>query len=195
MTDRIDLPRPELVGGGSLTAALSGRRSVREYRPATLDPTHISQLLWATQGVTSDDGRRTAPSAGALYPLELYLVTERGYYHYHPHPHQLEGLGTDDLRGELRRAALFQDAVGRAAAVFVLAAVYSRTEQKYGDRSERYVRLDAGHAAQNLLLQAVSLGLGAVPIGAFHDAEVREVLGLPGDHEPLYLIPVGCPVE
>jgi SagB-type dehydrogenase family enzyme len=195
MTDRIDLPPPELVGGGSLAAALSGRRSVREYRPATLDPAHISQLLWATQGVTSGHGRRTAPSAGALYPLELYLVTERGYHHYHPHRHQLEVLGAHDLRGELHRAALFQDAIGSAAAVFVLTAVYSRTEQKYGDRSERYVWLDAGHAAQNLLLQAVSLGLGAVPMGAFHDDEVREVLGLPGDHDPLYLIPVGYPVE
>lgn len=188
---RIDLPPPEVTGGGSLAEALAERRSVRDYRPGPLDPTEISQLVWAAQGVTSSAGLRTAPSAGALYPLELYVVTDSGRYHYDPHRHQLEVLANEDVRVDLARAALSQNAVEDAAAVFVLAGVYARTEQKYGDRAERYVKLEAGHAAQNLLLQAVSLGLGAVPIGAFHDDQVREVLDLPDDHEPLYLIPVG----
>jgi len=195
VTDRIDLPQPEVTGGASLADVLARRRSVREYQPLPLDMTDISQLLWAAQGVTSSTGQRTAPSAGGLYPLELYLVTQSGRYHYDPNRHQLEVLGEDDVRTELSRAALSQEAVEEAAAVFVVAAVFSRTEQKYGARAERYVNLEAGHAAQNLLLQAVSLGLGAVPIGAFHNDEVQDVLDLPADHEPLYLIPVGHPAE
>ena len=195
VTDRIDLPQPDATGGGSLAEALARRRSVREYQPLPLDMADISQLLWAAQGVTSNTGQRTAPSAGGLYPLELYGITEGGRYHYDPNGHQLDVLGEDDVRRELSRAALSQEAVEEAAAVFVVAAVYSRTEQKYGERAERYVKLEAGHVAQNLLLQAASLGLGAVPIGAFHDDEVREVLDLPSDHQPLYLIPVGHPAE
>lgn len=195
LTERVDLPPPVVNDGGSLTDALARRRSVREFQPVPLDLAEISQLLWATQGVTSSAGQRTVPSAGGLYPLELYLVTDRGRYHYDPDNHQLEVLGKDDVRNELCRAALSQEAVQQAPAVFVLAAVYSRTEDRYGDRAERYVKLETGHAAQSLLLQAVSLGLGAVPIGAFDDEEVREVLDLPGDHEPLYLIPVGHPAE
>jgi SagB-type dehydrogenase family enzyme len=195
VTDRIDLPQPEVTGGGSLADALARRRSVREYQPRPLDMADISQLIWAAQGVTSSSGQRTAPSAGGLYPLELYLVTQSGRYHYDPNRHQLEVLDEDDVRTDLARAALSQEAVEEAAAVFVVAAVYSRTEQKYGERAARYVKLEAGHAAQNLLLQAVSLGLGAVPIGAFHDDEVQEVLDLPSDHEPLYLIAVGHPAE
>jgi SagB-type dehydrogenase family enzyme len=194
VTERIDLPAPVVTGAGSLTDALSRRRSVREYQPAPLDLADLSQLLWATQGITSAGGR-TAPSAGGLYPLELYLVTGDGHYRYDPDRHQLEVLGEVDLRSKLSEAALSQDSVEQAGAVFVLSAVYSRTEQKYGDRAERYVQVEVGHAAQNLLLQAVSLELAAVPIGAFHDDQVHEVLGLPGDHEPLYLIPVGHPTE
>jgi SagB-type dehydrogenase family enzyme len=193
--ERIDLPPPAVAGGSSLADALSQRRSVREYQPVPLDLAEISQLLWATQGVTSNAEQRTAPSAGGLYPLELYLVTGDGHYRYDPNRHQLEVRGMVDLRSSLSEAALSQDSVEQAAAIVVLAAVYSRTEQKYGDRAERYVQMEVGHAAQNLLLQAVSLELGAVPIGAFHDDQVHEVLGLPGDHEPLYLIPVGHPAR
>jgi len=191
----IDLPQPDSTGGGALAAALARRRSVREYRVEPVAMSDISQLLWAAQGVTSDADQRTAPSAGGLYPLEVYVVTPSGRYHYDPSHHQLEVLGEDDVRKELSEAALSQEAVENAAAVFVVAAVYARTEQKYGSRAERYVQLEAGHAAQNLLLQAVDLGLGAVPIGAFSDDQVREVLDVPSDHEPLYLIPVGHPVE
>lgn len=190
---RIDLPEPQVSGGGSLADALAHRRSVRDFGPLPLDMAAISQLLWATQGITSSAGQRTAPSAGALYPLELYLITASGRYHYLPNDHQLEVLGRDDVRAELSRAALSQNPVEEAPATFVVAAVYARTEHKYGGRAERYVKLEAGHAAQNLLLQAVPLGLGAVPIGAFHDHDVQGALGLPADHEPLYLIPVGHP--
>ena len=183
MTERIDLPPPVVAGEGSLTDSLSRRRSVRDYQAVPLDLADISQLLWAAQGITSAAGGRTAPSAGGTYPLELYVITEQGRFHYDPNRHQLEVFDDGDLRKELAEAALSQDWVEKAAAVFVVTAVYSRTEQRYGDRAERYVQLEAGHAAQNLLLQAVELGLGAVPIGAFHDGQVQEVLNLPKEKQ------------
>jgi SagB-type dehydrogenase family enzyme len=156
----------------------------------------LGQLLWAIQGISGERGFRTAPSAGALYPLEVYVATEEGLFQYQPEGHQLLPLDQDDVRTALYQAALRQEAVRQAPAVFVVTAIYERTAQKYGaERSPRYVHLEAGHAAQNLLLQAVALGLGAVPIGAFEDKRVQEVLAIPEDHQPLYLIPVGHPRE
>jgi SagB-type dehydrogenase family enzyme len=189
----VDLPVPSLAGDHSLEEVIAQRRSVREYTDVPLTIDEVSRLLWATQGVTSDSGRRAAPSAGALYPLEMYLVDATGVHHYVPEGHRLEGHAPGDLRADLGAAALDQSAVADAPAVFVITGVMARTEAKYGDRAERYVILEAGHAAQNLLLQAVALDLAAVPIGAFDDADVQRVLALPSDHEPLYLIPVGRP--
>jgi SagB-type dehydrogenase family enzyme len=189
----VDLPAPSAAGDDSLEEAIAQRRSVREYTDAALTIDDVSQLLWATQGITSRSGKRAAPSAGALYPLEVYVVDGTGVHHYAPEGHGLQAHLTGDLRADLSAAALDQSAVAEAPAVFVIAGVMARAEAKYGDRAERYVILEAGHAAQNLLLQAVSLDLGAVPIGAFHDADVQRLLSLPSDHEPLYLIPVGHP--
>lgn len=190
----LSLPTPVLAGSKSLEEVLSQRRSVREYADLPLTMAEIGQLLWAAQGVTDERGFRTAPSAGALYPLEVYVVTADGVFHYQPRGHLLRRLNAADARAALCQAALSQEAVRRAPAVFVIAAVYQRTAVKYGaERSPRYVHLEAGHAAQNLLLEAVALGLGAVPIGAFDDQGVQRVLGLPADHQPLYLIPVGHP--
>ena len=188
------LPPPILTGRKSLEEALALRRSVRAYQDTPLTLQELAQLLWAAQGITHEQGFRTAPSAGALYPLELYVATPEGLYRYDPASHLLQVISQDDLRPALYAAALEQEPVRQALAVFVLAAVYERTAQKYGaDRSPRYVHLEAGHAAQNLLLEAVVLGLGAVPIGAFEDARVQTLLRIPTDHEPLYLIPVGHP--
>lgn len=188
------LPPPSLAGAHSLEELLTERRSVRQFDHQPLTRAELGQLLWAAQGITHEAGLRTAPSAGALYPLEVYVATEEGLFHYLPQGHRLQHLGRTDSRENLYRAALRQEAVRQAPAVFVLTAVYARTAQKYGrERTPRYVHLEAGHAAQNLLLQAVALGLGAVPVGAFDDAQVQEVLGLPAEHEPLYLIPVGHP--
>lgn len=192
---RIDLPPPSVSGGVTLADALSDRRSVREFQDVALELDDVSQLLWAIQGLTSDSGQRTAPSAGGLYPLEVYLVTAEGRFHFDPRDHQLQELAAGDVRDSLAAAALDQECVRQAPATFVISAVVGRTEQKYGDRAERYVKLEAGHAAQNLLLQAVGLELGAVPVGAFRDDQVAEVMGLPADHEPLYLIPVGHPID
>ncbi len=187
----IDLPPPTTTGGLGLADALAGRRSVRDFSDRPLELAELSQLLWAAQGITSEDGKRTAPSAGATYPLELYVVTATGLHRYTPDRHNLVLLAEGDLRDELSAAALDQAAVANAAATFAIAVVYARTQQRYGDRAERYVKLEAGHAAQNLLLQAVALDLGGVPIGAFTDSEVAQVLQLPPDQEPLYLISVG----
>jgi SagB-type dehydrogenase family enzyme len=193
--EEITLPVPTLKGKVSLEEALALRRSVRSFTAGSLMLAEIGQLLWAAQGITRDWGGRTAPSAGALYPLEVYVATADGLYHYVPQGHKVRVESTADLRQALWKASLKQDAIRQAPAVFVIAAVYARTEGKYGARAERYVKLEAGHAAQNLLLQAVALGLGGVPIGAFHDDQVQTALSLLTDHAPLYLIPVGHPQE
>lgn len=189
----IQLAPPDTKGDVSLEEALALRRSVREFTGEPLTSEELSQLLWAAQGITAEWGGRTAPSAGALYPLEVYLVTADGLFHYLPDGHRLERLSGTDLRAPLADAALGQAAVSDAPAVFVIAGVYARSAAKYGDRAERYVHLEAGHACQNLLLQAVALGLAGVPMGAFSDGRVQQILGLPRNHVPLYLVPVGHP--
>lgn len=190
---RIVLPPPRQSGDTPLEEAIATRRSVREFTAQELSWEEVSQLLWAAQGETDPRGLRTAPSAGALYPLEVYVALPDGVYHYLPPQHSVERFFDTDLREDLWETGLRQDALRQAPAIFVIAAVFERTEVKYGERAERYVLMEAGHAAQNLLLQAVALNLGAVPIGAFYDDQVVDVLGLPSDHRPLYLIPVGHP--
>ena len=187
----IALPKPVLKDGISVEEALSRRESVRGFSAKALTDKEISQLLWAGQGKTRRWGGRTAPSAGALYPLELYIATPDGVYRYNSDAHQLILHLKEDASVSLTRAALGQGCVREAPAVIIITAVYERITCKYGERGERYVAIEVGHAAENILLQAVSLGLGAVPVGAFSDGQVQAVLHLPPDHEPLYLIPVG----
>lgn len=192
----VALPPPQLKGDMSLEEALAARRSVRKFQPTPLTAEQIGQLCWAAQGISDKArGLRTAPSAGATYPLELYVVTAEGVRRYLPSAHALDSHLADDVREALCRAALGQRCVAQAPAVFVIAADVSRTARKYGDRARRYVDIEVGHAAQNLLLQAVALDLGAVPVGAFDDAEVAKALKLPAEHAPLYLIPVGKAAE
>jgi len=189
------LPAPARRGRVPFEQALDSRRSVREFSDEPIGEAELSLLLWATQGITERrEGLRAAPSAGALYPLELYVATSDGLLHYEPERHRLVLLAAHDLRPAMCRAALAQSAVRQAPAVFVITAVYARTVRKYGEVwSPRYVHMEVGHAAQNLLLQAVALGLAAVPIGAFHEADMHRILDLPADEEPLYLVPVGRP--
>jgi SagB-type dehydrogenase family enzyme len=191
----MELPAPRTEGDLSLEEALAARRSVRDFTSEELTLEELSQLLWAAQGVTAPWGGRTAPSAGALYPLEVYVATSQGVLHYLPDGHRAESLATSDVRGALSQAAGGQTAVADAPAVLIITALPARTETKYGDRTDRYVHLEAGHAAQNVLLQAVALGLGGVPMGAFSDEEVARVLGLRRGEVALYLIPVGHPAE
>ena len=193
----VQLPEPRLKSEVSLEEALLKRRSIREYANLPLTLEDVSQLLWAAQGITAEWGGRTAPSAGALYPLEVYLAVGNvenlaaGVYKYKPERHELVKVRDDDVRGELAEAALGQNFVMEAAIDIVIAAVYERTTKKYGDRGVRYTHMEAGHAAQNIYLQATALDLGMVTIGAFYDEQVKDILGMPKIETPLYLIPVG----
>ena len=193
----ITLPAPKLSGEVSLEETLHQRRSVRDYGDEALTLAQVSQLLWAAQGVTAEWGGRTAPSAGALYPLEVYAIVGNveelapGVYKYRPNGHALVQLRDEDVRVELAEAALGQTCVKDGAIDIVISAVYERTTTKYGDRGVRYVHMEAGHAAQNICLQGTALGLGAVTVGAFYDDEVREVVDMLEEEVPLYVIPVG----
>ncbi len=188
----ISLPEPKLKGAVSLEEAIQRRRSKRSYISQELTLEEISQLLWSVQGITDERmGFRAAPSAGALYPLEIYLVKADGLYLYLPDGHRIKRLSEKDLRRPLAQAALWQGYIAQAPIDIVICAVYERVTSKYGKRGVRYTDIEVGHAAQNLHLQAVVLGLGSVPIGAFDDDAVKKVLSLPKDHQPLYIIPVG----
>ena len=196
----IMLPEAIYTSDTPVEQALRDRRSIRQYQDQGLTIAELSQLLWAAQGITHPDGLRTAPSAGALYPLEIYVVVgdvdglAAGVYHYKPLTHKLLQLTTGDQRTALSQAALGQEAVQDAAAVIALVAVHNRTTGKYGERGIRYVHMEVGAAAQNVYLQATSLELGTVFIGAFHDEQVREVLDLGNAEQPLCLLPVGRPL-
>lgn len=193
----VSLPEPRLQSEVSVEEALSGRRSVRVYAEAPLTLDEVSQLLWAAQGITGAGGARTAPSAGALYPLEVYLAAGEvegliaGVYHYKPEPHELVLLKKEDVREALAEAALSQAWIKEGAIVIVIAAAYERTMVRYGKRGVRYVHMEVGHAAQNLYLQAEALGLGMVVVGAFHDDQVKSLMAMPDEEVPLYVIPVG----
>lgn len=189
---KITLPKPNLKANMSFEEAVSKRRSVRSFAPKDLTLQQISQLLWSAQGITdSSRGFRSVPSAGALYPLEIYAVYSEGVFHYLPYSHQLERLSDKDARPYLADAAWGQAAVKEAALDIVISAVYQRVTSKYGLRGTRYVDMEAGHCSQNIQLEAVCLGLASVGIGAFSDEEISACLNLPKDHQPLYIIPVG----
>jgi SagB-type dehydrogenase family enzyme len=187
----VALPAPVTDGAVSLERAIALRRSVREYAAEPLPLATLGQLLWAGQGVTSADGRRAAPSAGALYPLELYVVTPTQVLHYLPAGHRVEARATPDLRPDLRAAAFGQQPVAAAPQIVVVAGVAARTTRKYGARGQAYVEREAGHAAENLVLQAAALGVAAVTIGSLDPEGAARVLILPPGEQVLYLIPVG----
>ncbi len=190
----INLPGPTIKGNVSLEEAVLKRRSLRSFASKDLNLTQIGQLLWAAQGITLQKwgtNFRAAPSAGALYPIEIYLVSKDGLFHYVPSGHKLEVLSDADLRFHLTEAALAQDPISVASVSIVICAVYERVTKKYSQRGIRYVHIEAGHVAQNIHLQAVAIGLGSLPIGAFDDDQVKKALSLPADHDPIYIIPAG----
>lgn len=193
----INLPPPRHESDVSLEETLLRVKSVRRYSNQALTLQQLSQLLWAAQGVKNAAGRRTAPSAGATYPLEVYAVVGNaeevagGIYKYDPFNHRLSKTQDGDLRQRLSSAALGQVSIAQAPVSLVIAAVYERTTGRYGKRGVRYVDMEAGHAAQNVCLQAVALGLGTVVAGAFDDDGVAGLLKLPDNEIPLYIIPVG----
>lgn len=193
----IVLPGPRLDGAFAVERALQTRRSVRSFAAVPLTLQEVGQLLWAAQGITAARGLRTAPSAGATYPLQTFLVAgavrdlPSAVYRYLPQEHRLRRLRDGDVRAPLAAAALGQQAVGRSAISIVLAAVYRRTTDRYGERGRRYVHMEVGHVGQNIHLQAAALGLGTVVIGAFDDDRVGSVVGLAADERALSIMPVG----
>ena len=194
----INFPQPKKDSDTSIEEALLNRRSIRDYKDELLSLEEVFQLLWAAQGITAPQwGGRTAPSAGALYPLEVYLVVrkvenlEPGVYRYLPKEHKINKTLEGDVSTKLAEAALGQIFIKQAPVNLVISAVYSRTAVKYGERGVRYVHMEAGHAAQNVYLQAVSLNLGTVVVGGFEIEKVKEILNLPIEEEPLYIMPVG----
>ncbi|NNE74705.1 MAG: SagB/ThcOx family dehydrogenase [Acidimicrobiales bacterium] len=189
----IELPEPDQLGTTSLEASLRERRSAREFASTELPLAQLAQLFWAGQGVTDANGHRTAPSAGALYPLELYAVTETTVSHYLPDGHRLEQRPDPRPWPELADAAFAQSFIGDAPTVLVISGVVERTEARYGAVASDLMNREAGHAAQNILLQAAALELATVPVGGFDPARVARLLGLPPGEEVLYLIPVGVP--
>jgi SagB-type dehydrogenase family enzyme len=192
--DRLGLPGPAIGGPGSFERTVARRRSVREFSRRKLSRVQIAQLCWAGQGVTNqDEGLRAAPSAGALYPVELYAVTGEGVDRYVPAGHRMCRHLTGDVRPLLQKAALDQEMVGDAPFCLAIAVVASRVSRKYGRRAERYCLIEVGHVAQNVLLQADSLGLAAVPIGAFADRRVARILHVARGHRVVYLIAIGLP--
>jgi len=199
--ETISLPTPRTDSAFSVERALQQRRSIRHYSDSPLTMQELGQLLWSAQGITSRDGLRTAPSAGALYPLELILVAGNvtglapGMYRYEPAGHKLAPLTAGDRRAGLSHAALDQSWVQQAAAVIAFVAYEERTTWKYGRRGVGYIFIEVGHAAQNVFLQAEALGLGAAVVGAFDDGRTADILNLPKGAKPLYLMPVGRPAS
>ncbi len=193
----INLPEPRFNSDVSIEQALLERRSVRDYSGEPLILQDVSQLLWAAQGITSAYGFRTAPSAGGTYPIEVCLVVNdvadlsSGVYRYLPVEHAVVKVLDGDMRMAMYNAALGQDWVKEASINIVIAAIYERTTDRYGERGIRYVHMEAGHVAQNIYLQAAALNLGTVAIGAFHDDLIKEVLTLGLQEQPLYIMPVG----
>ncbi|MEN3014010.1 MAG: SagB/ThcOx family dehydrogenase [Endomicrobiia bacterium] len=188
----IKLPAPDFKGPASVEEALKNRRSVRKFKSYKISLKEISQLLWAAYGVTEETNKfKTTPSAGATYPLEIYYFTSEGIFYYLPYEHSVKNLSQRDLRKELAEAALNQQFITEAAIDIIICAVYERTTLYYGERGYRYVYMEAGHCAQNISLQAISLGLDSVCVGAFYDEKVKKILDLKGDIYPIYIIAVG----
>jgi len=201
--DHIDLPMKvklselKVSSKSRIEELIEKRRSIRKYTDRELSESVISRILWAAQGISSEDGLRTSPSAGALYPLEIHLVAgegsglEPGTYRYVPEEHIIVQEIAGDMREKLSKAALSQPMVKNAFVSIVISAVYPRITSKYGKRGIRYAHMEAGHAAQNVYLLGVELGVGTCAVGAFEDEEVRKVLKLPANEEPLYILPLG----
>ncbi len=193
----IKLPEPDTKGCIPLETTLSTRRSLKYYKDEPLSLNTVSQLLWSVQGITNNQGLRAAPSAGAIYPLDIYLVAgnitglNHGVYLYNPNKNELQKTSNKDKRKLLSEAALMQEAIKHAPLSIVITGLFEKTTNRYNRRGIQYVYLEAGHAAQNLNLQAVALDLGSVAIGAFSDEKVIDVLKLKKERVPLYILPVG----
>ncbi|MDI6703368.1 MAG: SagB/ThcOx family dehydrogenase [bacterium] len=195
----MNLPSPSIKGEMSVEEAIKRRRSVRYFKKVKLPLLHLSQLLWASQGII-ERWRRTSPSAGATYPLDIFAVCKDiesvtpGIYHYLPSKHNIRLIKEGDFSLSLMEACLGQGFVGDASLVLVITAEFTRTTKRYGERGVRYVHIEVGHVGENLYLQAESLGLATCGVGAFYDEKIKKILDLPKNFEPLYIMPFGYPI-
>jgi SagB-type dehydrogenase family enzyme len=194
----VKLPEPKKKGEVSFEEVIKERRSERSFRDKPLALDQVSQLLWVAQGITDEKGgKRTSPSAGATYPLAIYVVVgnvigiRSGLYHYILKSHSIDLVFEGDIREQLAIACLEEMFIAEAPICIVICAEYERTTRRYGERGMRYVHIEVGHVGQNIYLQSKSIGLGTVAIGAFYDDEMSRVLKLPERHRPLYLMPIG----
>jgi SagB-type dehydrogenase family enzyme len=204
----IKLPQPDKISGLTVEEALLLRRSIRDFRDDPVKLRDLALILWATYGLSDPvEGFLTTPSAGATYPLQVYVVIgsrgviddgrflDPGVYRYDPERHVLMLVRSGDVRRELMQAALIQGFIGRAPVSMVITAIYERTTSVYGERGRtRYVPMEAGHASENAYLMATALGYGTVAVGAFRDNEVSKVIGVEGSEIPLYIMPIGVPI-
>ncbi len=194
----IKLPETQKEGQMSIEEAIESRRSIRNYLDKPVDLDKLGQVLWSAQGITDDGGYRSAPSAGATYPLTVYITVREetddllsGVYKYKPDSHSIKRISDEDISEKLSQVALNQTFIAEAPINLILTAVYERTTERYGKRGERYVHIEVGHVAQNIYLQSESLGLGTVAVGAFDDDKVHDLLQLSQDEVPVYIMPVG----
>lgn len=193
----MNLPAAQTTGKMSLEETIAKRHSVRAYKATELTQEQVSQILWSAQGQIPGKrfNRRTAPSAGGIYPMQIYLLDKNGIHQYQPATHSIRFVKGGDQRADLAKAAFNQGFIKQAPVVLLVTGNVPKCAQRYGDRAQRYVDIEAGHIGQNVSLQAVALGLGCVMLGAFDDEAVSELIGLPKDETPLYIIPVGYPAE
>jgi SagB-type dehydrogenase family enzyme len=198
--EEIKLPLPQLEGKMSVEEALARRRSRRVFKDYSLTIEQVSQLLWSAQGITEErNGLRTAPSAGALYPLDIYLVVGKdkvedlkvGVYHYNPLQHSLTIILEEDRRREISQACLDKNQIENAPVSLIITAEFSRTTNKFGKKGINFVYMEAGHVAQNIYLQVESLGLATVSMGGIREKDISQALNLPEQYIPLYVMPVG----
>ena len=192
------LPSAKTTGQMSLEEAIQKRKSVRKYSPKELTVEQVAQILWAANGAnprTKNFIARNVPSAGGVFPMTVYLLDKNGVYRYQPLNHSLALVKEGDKRKELTEAAFGQGFIKQVPVNLVITADVAKCAQRYGERAQRYTDIEAGHIGQNVSLQAVSLGLGTVMVGAFNDEAVKDVLAIPANESPLYIIPVGYAVE
>jgi SagB-type dehydrogenase family enzyme len=191
-SNRIELPKPDLSAGIPLNQALAGRRTPvpRAFLPTPLTKAELSQILWAANGLTGPEERRTAPSAANQHYVHIFVTSAEGFFEYLPVGHQLQKISGEDLRAKFSN----QQAVTQAPTVLLLVGDYERAAVRYpGEKGPRFIALEGGHIAQNVLLEASALGLGAVPVGGFEPKDVNKAASLPAQQSSIYLLTIGHP--
>ena len=195
--EKIKLPDPQQSNCNAIEEALFKKRSIAKYKNVPITCSDLSQVLWASQGIAESKDPKKSPSTEALFPLEVYAIIANvigipaGIYQYRPHTNELVRIAAGDMRNEIAKAALGRKSVRTAPAVIVVSAVYVRTTSKLGEKGIRYAHMEAGHAAQNISLQAVALNLGSVMIGSFHESDLKKIMHMDDREQPMYIIPVG----